>query len=364
MCWDTPRCHSPGNHRVKTVCENDKLRLQCRPKSILAIYSANYGRFLRGKPECDALNTGGPHIGTSEWCQPESGPGAVLKAQRRCHRAVPLPLGLRWAGWCPAGRSARRFMPRDFAECLAPDALRRVSKKCHRKGNCTVTADQATFGDPCLPGMKKQLRVSYTCGEELGGTRAETPLCPPGAVQARQRAAGDKQGSDAWCVLSLQCPNSCWRRWALTLRTPFCSRTICTVMWGGRVALRPCLGEPPLPWPVCIRGTHLWQEPCSPLPAALPMAKGTRWSVPVSERLQRCVLLGAGQSRTHRGVSPRRVVQEGRSVVRGGGRQGQAAGQRGAGQDPVSQPTSPCSCRWLVQRAQVLQAPGRPDDFY
>ncbi|XP_053932061.1 protein eva-1 homolog C isoform X2 [Cuculus canorus] len=100
----------PGNHRIKTVCENDKLRLQCRPKSILAIYSANYGRFLRGKPECDALNTGGPHI-----------------------------------------------------ECLAPDALRRVSKKCHRKGNCTVTADHATFGDPCLPGMKKQLRVSYTC---------------------------------------------------------------------------------------------------------------------------------------------------------------------------------------------------------
>ncbi|XP_051486518.1 protein eva-1 homolog C-like isoform X4 [Apus apus] len=101
----------PGNHRVKTVCENDKLRLQCRPKSILAIYSANYGRFLRGKPECDALNAGRPHI-----------------------------------------------------ECLAPDALRRVSKKCHRKGNCTVAADQATFGDPCLPGMKKQLRVSYTCG--------------------------------------------------------------------------------------------------------------------------------------------------------------------------------------------------------
>ncbi|XP_064283450.1 protein eva-1 homolog C-like isoform X6 [Passer domesticus] len=102
----------PGNHRVKTVCENDKLRLQCRPKSILAIYSASYGRFLRGKPECDVLNTGEPHI-----------------------------------------------------ECVAPDALRRVSKKCHRKGNCTVAADKATFGDPCLPGMKKQLRVSYTCGE-------------------------------------------------------------------------------------------------------------------------------------------------------------------------------------------------------
>ncbi|XP_021156422.1 protein eva-1 homolog C isoform X2 [Columba livia] len=52
----------PGNHRVKTVCENNKLRLQCRPKSVLAIYSANYGRFLRGKPECEALNPEGPHI--------------------------------------------------------------------------------------------------------------------------------------------------------------------------------------------------------------------------------------------------------------------------------------------------------------
>ncbi|XP_025006097.2 protein eva-1 homolog C isoform X2 [Gallus gallus] len=108
----------PDNHRVKTVCENNELRLHCRPKSVLAIYSAHYGRFLRGKPECDAPNAGGPHI-----------------------------------------------------ECLAPDALRRVSKKCHRKGNCTVTADQATFGDPCLPGTRKQLRVSYTCGGWYKGPR-------------------------------------------------------------------------------------------------------------------------------------------------------------------------------------------------
>ncbi|KAM9600696.1 protein eva-1 homolog C-like isoform 5-T5 [Morphnus guianensis] len=155
----------PGNHRVKTVCENDKLRLQCRPKSILAIYSANYGRFLRGKPECDALNTGGPHIGTSERFKPEMGPEAMQRAWHKYDIGLYLcPLAP--AGWCPvsrAGRSARGSMPHVFAECLAPDALRRVSKKCHRKGNCTVAADRATFGDPCLPGTKKQLRVSYTC---------------------------------------------------------------------------------------------------------------------------------------------------------------------------------------------------------
>ncbi|XP_020660345.2 protein eva-1 homolog C isoform X1 [Pogona vitticeps] len=100
----------PANHRLKTVCENEKLRLQCRNKSVLAIYSAIYGRPLRGKPECSPVNRTEPNI-----------------------------------------------------ECLAPDALRRVSRKCHRKENCTVVANKATFGDPCFPGVKKQLRVSYTC---------------------------------------------------------------------------------------------------------------------------------------------------------------------------------------------------------
>ncbi|XP_067405888.1 protein eva-1 homolog C-like isoform X2 [Emydura macquarii macquarii] len=100
----------PANHRIKTVCENDKLRLQCRAKSILAIYSASYGSSVRGKPECNSANRAGPNV-----------------------------------------------------ECLAPDALRRVSRKCHRKENCTILANKATFGDPCFPGVKKQLRVSYTC---------------------------------------------------------------------------------------------------------------------------------------------------------------------------------------------------------
>ncbi|XP_074863994.1 protein eva-1 homolog C-like isoform X2 [Carettochelys insculpta] len=100
----------PANHRVKTVCENDKLTLQCRAKSVLAIYSASYGRPARGKRECDAANGAGPGV-----------------------------------------------------ECLAPDALRRVFRQCHRRQNCTVVASKASFGDPCFPGARKQLRVSYTC---------------------------------------------------------------------------------------------------------------------------------------------------------------------------------------------------------
>ncbi|XP_061454641.1 protein eva-1 homolog C-like [Rhineura floridana] len=118
----------PANHRLKTVCENDKLKLQCRNKSLLAIYSAVYGRPLRGKPECESVNGTGPDI-----------------------------------------------------ECVAPDALRRVSQRCHKKENCTIVADKATFGDPCFPRVKKQLRVSYTCVprqllEEVGRDSQEDPF--------------------------------------------------------------------------------------------------------------------------------------------------------------------------------------------
>jgi len=81
--------------------------------------------------------------------------------------------------------------------------------------------------------------VRGTRGAGAGGPQAESPLRPPRAVQAgarsslgRQGAAGHEQGGDARHVLSLQCPGSCWRRWALTPRTPSCSRTTCTVMWG------------------------------------------------------------------------------------------------------------------------------------
>ncbi|KAL8180979.1 UNVERIFIED_CONTAM: hypothetical protein K2H54_043371 [Gekko kuhli] len=117
-----------ANHRLKTACENDKLRLQCRNKSVLAIYSAVYGRPLRGKPECETVNGTGPDI-----------------------------------------------------ECLAPEALRKVSRRCHRKENCTVVANTATFGNPCFPRVKKQLRVSYTCVprqllEEVGRDSHEDPF--------------------------------------------------------------------------------------------------------------------------------------------------------------------------------------------
>lgn len=54
------------NYRIKTVCENGTLRLRCRNKSVLTIFSANYGKFMEGKQECDVMNKNGPVIGMLE----------------------------------------------------------------------------------------------------------------------------------------------------------------------------------------------------------------------------------------------------------------------------------------------------------
>lgn len=55
------------------------------------------------------------------------------------------------------------------AECLSPSALRKVSRRCHGRANCSVLADTQTFGDPCFPGTRKHLRVSFTCGARRTG---------------------------------------------------------------------------------------------------------------------------------------------------------------------------------------------------
>lgn len=154
-------------------------------------------------------------------------------------------------------------------------------------------------------------------------------------------AAGDKQGGDGQPLLSLQCPSSCWKRWALTPQTPSCSRTICTVMWGegyakSSAALCLCLGEPSFPWPVYICSAHRWHEPCSSIPAVLPhqlLPRGWRDVLCWERRSRRGAPQRAGE----------RFCREEGVRCREGDRQGQAAGQWGPGRHLMSQPASPCS---------------------
>ncbi|XP_026773272.2 protein eva-1 homolog C isoform X2 [Pangasianodon hypophthalmus] len=100
----------PAHHRLRTVCENERLKLACKNDTVLAIYSATFGHLEHNTPVC------------------------------------------------PQGVYVKSDM-----ECLSPSALRRVSRKCHGRTNCTVLANVQNFGDPCFPGTSKQLRVSFTC---------------------------------------------------------------------------------------------------------------------------------------------------------------------------------------------------------
>uniref|UniRef100_A0A673WAU2 Si:ch73-335m24.2 n=1 Tax=Salmo trutta TaxID=8032 RepID=A0A673WAU2_SALTR len=99
------------HHRTRLVCENERLRLVCKNNTVLAIYSATFGHLLHGSPNCP-----------------------------------------------------QETAPQPDMECLSPSSLRKVSRRCHGRANCSVLADTQNFGDPCFPGTRKHLRVSFTCG--------------------------------------------------------------------------------------------------------------------------------------------------------------------------------------------------------
>ncbi|XP_068596738.1 protein eva-1 homolog C [Brachionichthys hirsutus] len=100
----------PERHRTRLVCENERLRLTCKKEAVLLIYSATFGHLLHSSPHCP-----------------------------------------------------QETLSHTDMECLSPSALRKVSRRCHGRPNCSIRADTQTFGDPCFPGTRKHLRVSFTC---------------------------------------------------------------------------------------------------------------------------------------------------------------------------------------------------------
>ncbi|XP_070300248.1 protein eva-1 homolog C-like [Salvelinus sp. IW2-2015] len=100
------------HHRTKLVCESKTLKLVCKNDTVLAINSATFGHLLHG-----SLN-----------CPQESAPQPDM-------------------------------------ECLSPSALKTVLCRCHGRANCSVQGDTQSFGDPCFPGTRKHLRVSFTCND-------------------------------------------------------------------------------------------------------------------------------------------------------------------------------------------------------
>ncbi|XP_067421751.1 protein eva-1 homolog C isoform X2 [Emydura macquarii macquarii] len=100
----------PTEHKTKSACENEELKLHCKESKFLNIYSATYGRSAHEK----------------DICSTEVG-------------------------------QAPQF------DCLSYTALEVLSKRCYGKQRCKIIVNNNDFGSPCLPGVKKYLNVSYAC---------------------------------------------------------------------------------------------------------------------------------------------------------------------------------------------------------
>lgn len=99
----------PYEFRSKVACENDVMQLHCNPNSRIAIYSASFGR-----TEYESIS-------------------------------------------CPQPQGVRE------ETCLVSYATETVMQLCHGKRQCTLTANAATFGNPCHMHSRMYLKVVFTC---------------------------------------------------------------------------------------------------------------------------------------------------------------------------------------------------------
>jgi hypothetical protein len=59
-------------------------------------------------------------------------------------------------------------------------ATETVMQLCHGKRRCQLSADTATFGDPCSENSRMYLKVVYTCGKYISIYTTSLSLFPLG----------------------------------------------------------------------------------------------------------------------------------------------------------------------------------------
>ncbi|XP_069492444.1 protein eva-1 homolog C [Ambystoma mexicanum] len=100
----------PAEYKTRSVCENNELKLHCIESRYINIYSAVYGQLSEEKNNCS----------TPADCAPQF-------------------------------------------DCWSHSALQVLSRKCYGKQRCKIPVNDQHFGNPCLPGVKKYLTVTYAC---------------------------------------------------------------------------------------------------------------------------------------------------------------------------------------------------------
>ncbi|KAM8831809.1 protein eva-1 homolog C isoform 1-T1 [Spinachia spinachia] len=130
----------PNEYKSKVVCEEERMRLSCKPGMQIAVYSAMFGRTQQGTLECP------PH-----------------------HRRAPS------------------------VDCQSSVALQVLTARCQGKKSCLVRASTRDFGDPCYPATRKYLNVIYTCVPRklLQEQGPRPPVYPPAPSAHDPNIVGD-----------------------------------------------------------------------------------------------------------------------------------------------------------------------------
>ncbi|XP_050391545.1 latrophilin Cirl isoform X3 [Patella vulgata] len=98
----------PNEFTSESVCEDEVMNLWCKRSTRIAIYSAMFGRTPNDTSLCES-NTQG------------------------------------------------------YINCKAEKVVQEVTSLCHGRKQCSIEAAENKFGNPCSPGIKKYLNVTYLC---------------------------------------------------------------------------------------------------------------------------------------------------------------------------------------------------------
>uniref|UniRef100_A0A667ZKH1 Si:ch73-335m24.2 n=1 Tax=Myripristis murdjan TaxID=586833 RepID=A0A667ZKH1_9TELE len=210
LCVCMSYLHTILRNHTAHACEGDTLIIRCPSRTSVAVLSAFYGRRVPNQHLCPSIKVIKQNM--LSYCLPLQKVLSECQDRRSCHIPVispvfgqdPCPLTTKYllvsykcrpgnplifitmlvcenerlkltckndtvlAIYSATGTNVN-FCAQQGEEllcfCLSPSALRKVSRRCHGRANCSVLADTQTFGDPCFPGTRKHLRVSFTCGK-------------------------------------------------------------------------------------------------------------------------------------------------------------------------------------------------------
>ncbi|GFY66588.1 protein eva-1 C, partial [Trichonephila inaurata madagascariensis] len=141
------------------ACDDEELHLHCTSNTVISIHYVFYGRQVNAGHLCAHKNT----IYVPKSCESSK---ALQVIHERCHKNRMCRLFISPKTFrddpCPGVRKFIEVMYKCRPDCLIDHADETIRSICAGKQNCSLKAEDRTFGNPGCKG-KKHLKVAYNC---------------------------------------------------------------------------------------------------------------------------------------------------------------------------------------------------------